>query len=78
MKRYEKYKDSGVEWIGEIPEGWNIKKLKYVLSDRLKYGANESALFENRDDPRYTTHIPEKNLKSQKLQMVVIKVSATT
>ena len=47
MERYEEYKDSGVAWIGEIPEGWNIKKLKYVLSDRLKYGANESALFEN-------------------------------
>jgi len=30
MERYEKYKDSGVEWIGEIPEGWEVKKLKYV------------------------------------------------
>ena len=27
MERYEKYKDSGVEWIGEIPEGWEVKKL---------------------------------------------------
>lgn len=25
-----KMKDSGVEWIGEIPEQWNISKLKYV------------------------------------------------
>jgi len=53
VERYERYKDSGVEWIGEIPVGWEVKKLKYVLSDRLKYGANESALFDNRDDPRY-------------------------
>ena len=30
MERYGKYKDSGVEWIGEIPEGWEVKKLKYV------------------------------------------------
>ncbi len=30
MERYEKYKDSGVEWIGEIPEGWEVKKLKYI------------------------------------------------
>ena len=29
-KRYSKYKDSGVEWIGEIPEGWEVKKLKFV------------------------------------------------
>ncbi len=27
-KRYEKYKDSGVEWIGEIPEHWEIGRLK--------------------------------------------------
>jgi len=24
-------KDSGVEWIGEIPSGWDVKKLKYVV-----------------------------------------------
>lgn len=29
MKAYPKYKDSGIEWIGEIPEGWDVKKLKY-------------------------------------------------
>ena len=34
MKRYETYKDSGIEWIGEIPEGWDIKRLKTVLVER--------------------------------------------
>ena len=29
MKKYSKYKDSGVEWLGEIPEHWEIKRLKY-------------------------------------------------
>ncbi len=24
MKKYDKYKDSGFDWIGEIPEHWNI------------------------------------------------------
>lgn len=24
--KYEEYKDSGVEWIGEIPSGWNVGK----------------------------------------------------
>lgn len=28
MERYEKYKDSGVEWIGEIPVGWQVNVLK--------------------------------------------------
>ena len=27
-------KDSGIEWIGEIPEHWEPIKLKYVLSER--------------------------------------------
>lgn len=25
-----KMKDSGVEWIGEIPEGWEVRKLKHI------------------------------------------------
>ena len=29
MERYEAYKDSGVEWVGEIPVGWDIKKIKH-------------------------------------------------
>lgn len=28
MERYEAYKDSGVEWIGEIPAGWRVERLK--------------------------------------------------
>lgn len=34
-KRYEKYQDSGVEWLGEIPEGWNVttaKRLFYIVN----------------------------------------------
>lgn len=27
-------KDSGVEWIGEIPESWDLKKLKFILKER--------------------------------------------
>ena len=29
MKPYPAYKPSGVEWIGEIPEHWEVKKLKH-------------------------------------------------
>lgn len=27
FQQYEKYKDSGVDWIGEIPEGWEVRRL---------------------------------------------------
>jgi len=52
-KRYPEYKDSGVEWIGEIPEHWEIKRLKRIIADKLKYGANESAELEDQELPRY-------------------------
>lgn len=29
-KPYPKYKDSGVEWLGEIPEGWECKRLRFL------------------------------------------------
>lgn len=28
--RYDKYKDSGIEWIGEIPDSWCLQRLKTV------------------------------------------------
>jgi type I restriction enzyme S subunit len=30
MDSYDKYRASGIEWIGDIPAHWNIKKLKYL------------------------------------------------
>lgn len=32
MKKYPTYKDSGVEWIGEIPTRWKLSKLKFLVS----------------------------------------------
>lgn len=33
MIRYAKYKDSGVEWIGDIPEGWGVIKTKFLTKN---------------------------------------------
>jgi type I restriction enzyme S subunit len=33
MQRYEKYKDSGVEWIGEIPDGWEVVSLRRLTEE---------------------------------------------
>jgi type I restriction enzyme, S subunit len=30
MPTYEAYKDSGVEWLGEIPAHWQVKALKHI------------------------------------------------
>ena len=29
--RYPKYKDSGVEWLGQVPTHWGVKRLKHSL-----------------------------------------------
>lgn len=31
-KAYPKYKDSGVEWLGMVPESWGVSRLKHVAS----------------------------------------------
>ena len=31
-KRYPAYRDSGVEWLGEVPEEWKVRKLKHIAS----------------------------------------------
>lgn len=48
-----KMKDSGVEWIGEIPEHWENRKLKTLLLEAMKYGANESGEIYDENEPRY-------------------------
>jgi hypothetical protein len=41
MERYEKYKESGVKWNGEIPEGWEITKLVRTI-EKLTNGYVEN------------------------------------
>lgn len=46
-------KDSGIEWIGQIPERWSVWRMKHLASEPLQYGANATGV-EFRDDiPRY-------------------------
>ncbi len=30
VSRYPEYKDSGVEWLGEVPAHWEMKRLKHI------------------------------------------------
>ena len=32
FNNYDAYKDSGVQWIGEIPSDWSIEKAKWIFS----------------------------------------------
>jgi type I restriction enzyme S subunit len=43
-------RDSGIPWLGEIPAHWRAVRLKFLSTEPLAYGANESA---SEDDPSY-------------------------
>ena len=42
MKRYNEYKDSGVQWLGEIPSHWDMLALKHILKLRKKLVGKQS------------------------------------
>ncbi len=44
MKTYEKYKDSGVEWIGEVPEHWEKHRFKDFLQLNTNPSFNENKI----------------------------------
>ncbi|KQR20078.1 hypothetical protein ASF79_10775 [Agreia sp. Leaf335] len=46
-------KDSGVNWLGSISEHWAAVSLNRLLRTPLKYGANEAAVYDNPEWPRY-------------------------
>lgn len=68
-----KFKDSGIDWIGKIPQGWEIHTLKRIIDKPLQYGANESGIPFEDNLPRYVriTDILDNSLKEdiQKLSL---------
>ena len=52
-KSYPMYEPSGVEWLGDIPQHWDVWRWKHTLSIPMQYGANEAALDDDRRNPRY-------------------------
>lgn len=36
LQKYNSYKNSGVEWLGNIPEHWEAKKIKHIFFEKKK------------------------------------------
>lgn len=49
--RYPKYKDSGVEWLGDMPEHWDVVALKRIASLRSGDGITGDSIEETGDFP---------------------------
>ena len=48
---YLHYRNSGVEWLGEVPEHWDVKRLKFVTS------INDESLSEDEDPLRQMAYV---------------------
>lgn len=40
MQRYDTYKDSGVQWLGEIPSHWEMKRWRFLMSENTTKNTN--------------------------------------
>ena len=69
-----KMKDSGIEWIGEIPEGWEVSQLKYVTRWKSEKGCPDAPVLslyrdfgvvpkDSRDDNHNVTSLDTSNYK---------------
>ena len=36
MQRYAEYKDSGVDWLGKVPTGWELQRNKFIFEEKTK------------------------------------------
>jgi len=59
LENYSSYKDSGVEWLGEIPEHWKLMKLKFLAN--IKTGEKDTV--DREDDGIYPFFVRSKDIK---------------
>lgn len=45
LPRYPEYKDSGVEWLGEVPGHWEVLKIKRIVAMPITDGPHETPQF---------------------------------
>ena len=64
LEPHPKLKSSGVEWLGEVPTHWEVKKLKNVCSQSALYGANVSSIHYEEEGVRFlrTTDISDEGV----------------
>lgn len=46
MKRYDSYKDSGVQWIGEVPSHWEVSRIKFYGNIKSGDGINSNSIMD--------------------------------
>ena len=73
MNRYERYKDSGIPWLVEVPEHWEVKRLKFI-TNRIVDGAHFTPTYVNEGIPFLrVTDIQEKNIDMEKIKYIPLE-----
>jgi len=78
MKKYDTYKDSGIEWIGEIPEHWDEIRMRYLgflyggLSGKSAKDFNQDSNPNNKPFIPFTNIYNNTEIDIENLQTVVI------
>jgi len=52
-RRSDELVDSGVDWIGQVPKGWKVMRLRHTAVGKFDYGANASGIPYDAGLPRY-------------------------
>ena len=63
MKKYQSYKSSGVEWIGEIPSNWDVRRIKYLFKSIVEKSVDGSEELLSVSEKRGI--VPRKELKDK-------------
>ncbi len=45
FRRYAEYKESGIQWLGEVPKHWEVKALKQIVVSPITDGPHETPVF---------------------------------
>jgi type I restriction enzyme, S subunit len=58
---YPRYKSSNIEWLGDIPQNWEVKRLKFISREPIKNGIGAPS---DTDDPELPRYVRITDIKS--------------
>ena len=63
MKRYPKYKDSGISWLGQIPEHWEVKRIASLFKNN--FDVNKDFEYKHAFKFNYGALVPKNEIGSE-------------
>ena len=63
MKKYPKYKDSGISWLGQIPEHWEVKRIASLFKNN--FDVNKDFEYKHAFKFNYGALVPKNEIGSE-------------